>query len=79
MEMWPKISNITYLISILDKINAEYFTTVGDNGQISVWSGKKKTPLCIKKHAHGLDESNDTPRWISALAVLNCSDLIATG
>ena len=66
-------------VEALDKINAEFFTTVGDNGQISVWSTRKKTPLCMKSSAHGVDPSNDTSRWISALAVLNCSDLLASG
>ena len=63
----------------LEKINAEYFTTISDNGQICVWSSRKKTPLCSKFQAHGIDPTNDTARWLTALAVLNCSDLIATG
>ena len=53
--------------------------TVGDNGQISLWSTRKKTPVCYKQSAHGNDELNGTSRWISSLAILPCSDLIATG
>ena len=85
-------------IEALGTINAELFVTVGDNGQISTWSTRKKTPLCslplgmnfnlcpekynirvFFRLAHGIDETNLTPRWISSLAVLPCSDLIATG
>ena len=66
-------------VEAIDKVNAEFFTTVGDNGQICIWSGRKKTPICTKMQAHGTDPINDMSRWISSLAVLNCSDLIATG
>jgi len=66
-------------IESVDKINAELFVTVGDNGQISLWSTRKKTPVCYKQSAHGTDELNGTSRWISSLAILPCSDLIATG
>ena len=63
----------------MEKINAELFVTVGDNGQISLWSTRKKTPVCHRQSAHGIDDSNGTPRWISSLAIMPCSDLIATG
>ena len=53
--------------------------TVGDNGQISLWSTRKKTPVCSKTNAHGIDEKNETSRWISSLAILQTSDFIATG
>merc|ERR1712062_775873 len=66
-------------IEAIDKINAELFVTVGDNGQISLWSTRKKTPVCYRQSAHGNDELNGTARWISSLAILPCSDLIATG
>jgi len=66
-------------IECVEKINAELFVTVSDKGQISLWSTRKKTPVCHKQSAHGNDEINGTPRWISALAILPCSDLIATG
>lgn len=66
-------------VEALDTINAELFATVGDNGQISIWSTRKKTPLCSKALSHGIDPANSCARWISALAVFSCSDLIATG
>ena len=65
-------------IEAIDKINAELFVTVGDNGQISLWSTRKKTPLCCKSLAHDKDQ-NGVPNWISAMAVLKCSDFVATG
>ena len=64
-------------IEAIDKINAELFVTVGDNGQISLWSTRKKTPICSKNLAHL--ETNGVPNWISAMAVLKCSDFVATG
>ena len=61
----------------MEKINAELFVTVGDNGQISLWSTRKKTPLCCKSLAHDKDQ-NGVPNWISAMAVLKCSDFVYT-
>jgi WD40 repeat protein len=76
-----KISNLFQGSSVeaLDKINAELFATVGDNGKISIWNVRKKSPVCSNNASHGMDPTNNTPRWISSLAVLSCSDLIATG
>ena len=42
-----------------------------------MWSTRKKTPICSKNLAHL--ETNGVPNWISAMAVLKCSDLVATG
>ena len=66
-------------IEVIDKINAELFVTVSDKGQISLWSTRKKTPICHKWNAHGVDPINDSPRWITAMAICHSSDLVATG
>jgi hypothetical protein len=47
--------------------------------KISLWSALKKKPLHTINNAHGSDPSNQEPRWISALATLPSTDLIATG
>ena len=66
-------------IEAIDKINAELFVTVSDLGQIQVWSNRKKTPLITKNLAHGQNPDNNSGNWISSMAVLRCSDFIATG
>ena len=39
----------------------------------------KKKPVSTVKRAHGTDPTNDDPRWVSALATLYNTDLVATG
>jgi hypothetical protein len=39
----------------------------------------KKKPLYTVYNAHGKDPTNQEPRWISALATLPSTDLVATG
>ncbi|KAJ3640089.1 hypothetical protein Zmor_003406 [Zophobas morio] len=60
-------------------INEQYFLSGGDNGQVCVWSCIKKKPLCIVKAAHGCDPLNEQPYWISAVAALIHSDIVASG
>ena len=44
-----------------------------------MWSVLKKKPVSRVKRAHGTDPSNDEPNWVSALATLHNTDLVATG
>ena len=46
---------------------------------LSLWSVLKKKPVSRVKRAHGTDPSNDEPNWVSALATLHNTDLVATG
>ena len=53
---------------------------------ICLWSTQKKKPIFTQPLAHGLHETPSetegvvqTPRWITALACLHYSDLIASG
>ena len=46
---------------------------------LSLWSVLKKKPGSRVKRAHGTDPSNDEPNWVSALATLHNTDLVATG
>lgn len=39
----------------------------------------KKEPLCVKKLTHGRSSENNEPNWISAIATLINTDLIASG
>ena len=39
----------------------------------------KKKPLCTVKNAHGEDATNGEPLWVSSLATLHNTDLVASG
>ncbi|XP_015428985.1 PREDICTED: U3 small nucleolar RNA-interacting protein 2 [Dufourea novaeangliae] len=60
-------------------INEENFFSCGDDGQLSVWGCLKKKPLCSVPNAHGRDETNNQPMWISSIATLLNTDLVASG
>ncbi|XP_050299763.1 U3 small nucleolar RNA-interacting protein 2 [Anthonomus grandis grandis] len=60
-------------------INEEHFISGGDDGQICIWSINRKKPLQTIEHAHGKEDANEQPRWITAVAALMNTDLVATG
>ncbi|EFN73892.1 U3 small nucleolar RNA-interacting protein 2 [Camponotus floridanus] len=66
-------------IDIVKLINEENFLSGGDDGQLCVWGCLKKKPLCSVPEAHGKDEINDQPMWISSIATLLNTDLVASG
>lgn len=45
---------------------------------LSLWGSQKKKPLCSIPAAHGVSETNQ-PNWISSVAALPNTDLIASG
>lgn len=60
-------------------INEENFLSAGADGSLAVWSAMKKKPLCVRELAHGRSASNGEPNWISAIAAVVNSDVIASG
>lgn len=60
-------------------INEENFLSCGDDGQLSIWGSLKKKPLCSVPDAHGRDETNNQPMWISSIGALLNTDLVASG
>ncbi len=46
---------------------------------LSLWGSMKKKPLCSVAAAHGVSSENNQPNWISAVAALQNSDLVASG
>ncbi|XP_056644875.1 U3 small nucleolar RNA-interacting protein 2 [Diorhabda sublineata] len=60
-------------------INEDTFVSGGDDGQICIWSMTRKKPLCVINNAHGVDTNTKQPFWISAIAALHNTDLIASG
>lgn len=60
-------------------INEENFLSAGADGSLAVWSAMKKKPLCVRELAHGRSPTNGEPNWISAIAAVVNSDVIASG
>ncbi|XP_018565551.1 U3 small nucleolar RNA-interacting protein 2 [Anoplophora glabripennis] len=60
-------------------INEENFISGGDDGQLCVWSIMRKKPLCVIQNAHGVSSINQQPNWISSIAPLLNTDLVASG
>lgn len=66
-------------IDAVSYINEQHFISGGDDGQICIWSIMKKKPLCNVKDAHGINEKNGQPFWITAVAAFVNTDLVASG
>lgn len=66
-------------IDAVKLINEENFFSGGDDGQLCVWGCLKKKPLCSIPESHGKDEINGQPMWISSIATLLNTDLVASG
>lgn len=66
-------------IDAVKLINEENFFSGGDDGYLCVWGSMKKKPLCSIPEAHGKDETNGQPMWISSIATLLNTDLVASG
>ncbi|KMQ92443.1 u3 small nucleolar rna-interacting protein 2-like protein [Lasius niger] len=71
--------NLGNSIDVVKLINEENFLSGGDDGQLCVWGCLKKKPLCSVPEAHGRDETNGQPMWISSIATLLNTDLVASG
>ena len=72
-------------IRVVDK---DRFASGGDDGGLSLWSTRRKKPVVTVSRAHGCghavqrlgDPSVGTlPRWVSAVASVRRSDLLASG
>ncbi|XP_012223162.1 U3 small nucleolar RNA-interacting protein 2 [Linepithema humile] len=71
--------NNGHSIDVVKLINEENFISGGEDGQLCVWGCLKKKPLCSVVEAHGIDETNGQPMWISSIATLLNTDLVASG
>ncbi|KAJ7644362.1 WD40-repeat-containing domain protein [Roridomyces roridus] len=70
-------------VAMIDETN---FVSGGDSGSLCLWSTQKKKPVFAQALAHGLNEAVfategiiQTPRWITSVASLRYSDVIASG
>lgn len=70
-------------IDCVQLINEEHMVSGADNGSLSLWSVTKKRPLCTEPNAHkkptnSLDDSIPDESWITAVASLHSTDLLAS-
>ncbi|XP_014214805.1 U3 small nucleolar RNA-interacting protein 2 [Copidosoma floridanum] len=86
IKIWKIVeeSQLTYnghtgSIDAVKLINEENFLSCGDDGQLCLWGCMKKKPLCTIREAHGRDEENKLPMWISSIATFLNTDLVASG
>ncbi|XP_037790416.1 U3 small nucleolar RNA-interacting protein 2-like isoform X2 [Penaeus monodon] len=59
-------------------LNERTFFTYSQDGTLCMWITSKKRPQCVHKAAHGY-QANGQPHWITAIATLVNSDLLASG
>ncbi|OWK63641.1 U3 small nucleolar RNA-interacting protein 2 [Lonchura striata] len=68
-------------IDCIQLINEEHMVSGADDGSLALWGLTKKKPLALARQAHGEQDGQglEQPYWISAVAALRNSDLLATG
>jgi ribosomal RNA-processing protein 9 len=79
VRMW-KIPEETQLVfygnsgsmDCVKMVTDEYYVTGGDDGSLSLWFNGRKKPVCVIPNAHG-------GKWISSIAVMPRTDLVASG
>ena len=85
IRIW-KIAEETHLVfrghkSIIDNVQwltDNTFISGGQDGLLHYWKDTQKSSFSSVHNAHGLDDSQN-PRWISALATIKMSNIVATG
>ncbi|XP_054729653.1 U3 small nucleolar RNA-interacting protein 2 [Anastrepha obliqua] len=65
-------------IECVKYINDENFVSGGEDGSLCLWSALKKKSLCKEALAHG-NQSNGEANWITAVACVVNTDLLASG
>uniref|UniRef100_A0A4W3GGU1 U3 small nucleolar RNA-interacting protein 2 n=1 Tax=Callorhinchus milii TaxID=7868 RepID=A0A4W3GGU1_CALMI len=68
-------------VDCIQLINEEYMLSGGDDGSLALWTVTKKKPLMTVRKAHGIHGASgmEQPYWISSVAALLNSDLVASG
>ncbi|OXB72358.1 UNVERIFIED_CONTAM: hypothetical protein H355_005427, partial [Colinus virginianus] len=69
-------------IDCIQLINEEHMVSGADDGSVALWGLAKKKPLALVRQSHGMQGSAQDlqqPYWVSAVAALLNSDLVATG
>lgn len=66
-------------IDMTKRVNDQQFVSCGEDGTLSLWSVLKKVPTHTIPVAHGYDSTSSEPNWITSLACIPNSDLVASG
>lgn len=68
-------------IDCLHLINEEHMVSGADDGSVALWGLSKKRPLALQREAHGHrgEPGLEQPFWVSSVAALLNTDLVATG
>uniref|UniRef100_UPI00398F3DFB U3 small nucleolar RNA-interacting protein 2 isoform X1 n=1 Tax=Pristiophorus japonicus TaxID=55135 RepID=UPI00398F3DFB len=68
-------------IDCIQLVNEEYMISGADDGSLALWTVTKKKPLVTVRTTHGIrgDPGIQQPNWITSVAALLNSDLIASG
>ncbi|XP_068414977.1 U3 small nucleolar RNA-interacting protein 2 [Eschrichtius robustus] len=68
-------------IDSIQLINEEHMVSGADDGSVALWGLSKKRPLALQREAHGLrgELGLEQPFWVSSVAALLNTDLVATG
>ncbi|XP_076985234.1 U3 small nucleolar RNA-interacting protein 2 isoform X2 [Tamandua tetradactyla] len=68
-------------IDCIQLINEEHMVSGADDGSVALWGLSKKRPLSVQREAHGLrgEPGLEQPYWVSSVAALLNTDLVATG
>ncbi|KAG0432311.1 hypothetical protein HPB47_020956 [Ixodes persulcatus] len=64
-------------VDCVSMINEQHFISGADDGSLCLWTAMKKKPTCTVHQAHGARDGS--PLWLTALAALRCTDLVASG
>ncbi|XP_073916573.1 U3 small nucleolar RNA-interacting protein 2 isoform X1 [Castor canadensis] len=68
-------------IDCIHLINEEHMVSGADDGSVALWGLSKKRPLALQREAHGVqgEPGLEQPFWVSSVAALLNTDLVATG
>ncbi|XP_077987233.1 U3 small nucleolar RNA-interacting protein 2-like isoform X2 [Glandiceps talaboti] len=68
-------------IDCIQLINEGHFVSGADDGSVALWNVMKKKPTCVVHNAHSDRENGKVgeENWISAVAALKSTDLVASG
>eukprot|EP01038_Epipyxis_sp_PR26KG_P009286 gene9286-12513_t len=71
-------------VDAVSYINDEHFISGGQDGSLCLWKDSQKNPVRTVHHAHGFQQTQAmvdsvNPNWISSIATLKMSDIVASG
>lgn len=68
-------------IDCIQLINEEHMVSGADDGSLALWGLHKKRPLATVQKAHGMlgEPGLEQPQWITSVAAMLNSDLVASG